>query len=156
MSEPTAPDDSENAAPRPLAGRGKGNRSGSETRKKSIPVTTRYDEIEFAVLSDAASKAGLTLASYQRVQTLQTEPRTRSTRRPSVERELLAKLLGQIGAVKGELGKSGSNLNQIAHAANLGDADRFDLGEAIRENRHAVAENRFLSREIMKAIGLKL
>jgi Bacterial mobilisation protein (MobC) len=141
MSDPTAPDASP-TAPRPLAGRGKRSRSGSETRKKSTPVTTRYDELELAELDDAASKAGLTRASYQRVQTLATQPKTRSTRRPPIERELLAKLLGQIGKV-------GSNLNQIAHAAHLDKAEHFEIAEVIRENRD-------LGREVMKAIGLKL
>ena len=70
-------------------------------------VTSPYDEAEFAELEEAASRAGLTRASYQRVQSLAT-PKTRSTRRAPIERETLAKVLGQ-------LGKIGSNLNQIAH-----------------------------------------
>src|SRR5271170_4606279 len=87
-------------------------RRGTETRKKTLLVTSRYDAEEFAELEEAASRAGLTRASYQRVQSL-AKPKTRSTRRAPVERELLAKILGQ-------LGKIGSNLNQIAHSANLG------------------------------------
>ncbi len=88
------------------------SRRGSETRKKTIPVTTRYDAAEFAELDEAASRAGLTRASYQRVQSLAT-PKTRSTRRAPIERETGAKILGQ-------LGKIGSNMNQIAHSAHLG------------------------------------
>ena len=87
-------------------------RRGTETRKKSFLVTSRYDADEFAELEEAASRAGLTRASYQRVQSL-AKPKTRSTRRAPIERELLAKVLGQ-------LGKIGSNLNQIAHQAHLG------------------------------------
>jgi hypothetical protein len=86
-------------------------RRGSETRKKAYLVTSRYDAEEFAELEEAASKAGLTRASYQRVQSL-SKPKTRSTRRAPIEKELLAKVLGQ-------LGKVGSNLNQIARAAHL-------------------------------------
>lgn len=143
MTDPTAPkaaDDSQ-TAPSPSAGRGKGNRSGSQKRQKLNMVTTGYDDSELAALDEAASKAGLTRASYQRVQTLGTPPKTRSTRRPPIERELLAKLLGQIGKV-------GSNLNQLAHAANLDRTYRAEIMDA-------VAENRALSREVMKAIGLK-
>jgi hypothetical protein len=88
-------------------------RRGSESRKKTFLVTSRYDAEEFAELEEAASRAGLTRASYQRVQSLTTKPKTRSTRRAPIERELLAKLLGQ-------LGKIGSNLNQVAAAANMG------------------------------------
>jgi hypothetical protein len=104
------------------------SRRGTETRKKTIPVTSRYDADEFAQLDEAASRAGLTRASFQRVQSLTTTPKTRSTRRAPVERELLAKTLGQ-------LGKIGSNLNQIAHAANINEADQFDIGAAVAELR---------------------
>jgi hypothetical protein len=86
-------------------------RRGSETRKKTHLVTSRYDAEEFAELEEAASRTGLTRASYQRVQSL-SKPKTRSTRRAPIERELLAKVLGQ-------LGKIGSNLNQIARDAHL-------------------------------------
>jgi hypothetical protein len=102
-------------------------RRGSETRKKSFPVTTRYDAEEFAELDEAASQAGLTRASYQRVQSL-SEPKTHSTHRAPIERELLARLLGQIG-------KIGSNLNQIARAANMGLGLRADLAAILGELR---------------------
>jgi hypothetical protein len=87
-------------------------RRGSEKRKKTRLVTSRYDAEEFAELEEAASRSGFTLASYQRIQSL-SKPKTRSTRRAPIERELLAKVLGQ-------LGKIGSNLNQIARDAHLG------------------------------------
>ena len=104
------------------------SRRGSETRKKSVPVTTRYDADELAALDDAASRAGLTRASYQRVQTLGTPPKTRSTRRPPIERETLARLLGQ-------LGKVGSNLNQLAHAANVGQTHRAEIVAVVADVR---------------------
>jgi hypothetical protein len=90
-------------------------------------VTSRYDEAEFAELDEAASRAGLTRASFQRVQSL-AAPKTRSTRRAPIERETLAKVLGQ-------LGKIGSNLNQIAHAANVGVAGRLVVNGAIQDLR---------------------
>lgn len=94
-------------------------RRGTETRQKSVPVTTRYSPEEFAQLDEAASRAGLTRASYQRVQSLATPPKTRSTRRAPIERELLAKALGQ-------LGKVGSNLSQLVRAADLDSAERAE------------------------------
>lgn len=124
-----------------MAGKGAGKyRRGSETRKRSIPVTSRYDEIEFAELEEAASRAGLTRASYQRVQSLK-EPKTRSTRRAPIERELLAKVYGQ-------LGKIGSNLNQIARAAHLDRAERADIAMAVAEVRAIVPV-------ILEALGKK-
>ncbi len=104
------------------------SRRGSETRKKTRPVTSRYDAAEFAELDEAASRAGLTRASYQRVQSLATTPKTRSTRRAPIERETGAKILGQ-------LGKIGSNLNQIAHSAHLGLGVEAQLTGALVELR---------------------
>ena len=109
-----------------MTGAGK-SRSGSETRKKSIAVTSRYDETEFAELEEAASRAGLTRASYQRVQSLAT-PKTRSTRRAPIDREMLAKLLGQ-------LGKIGSNLNQLTRAAHLDWTDHAEIRAEVAELR---------------------
>ena len=98
-------------------------RRGTETRKKSHLVTSRYDPDEYAELEEAASRAGLTRASYQRVQSL-SKPKTRSTRRAPIDRELLAKVLGQ-------LGKVGSNLNQIAREAHFDRFERADLATAL-------------------------
>ena len=75
------------------------SRSGTQTRKKLHMVTTAYDPDDFAKLEEAASRAGLSRASYQRVQTLGTPPKTRSTRRAPIEREMLARALGQLGKV---------------------------------------------------------
>ena len=109
------------------------SRSGTQNRKRAHMVTSAYDDAELAELDELASRAGLTRASFQRVQTLTTAPKTRSTRRAPIERELLAKTLGQ-------LGKVGSNINQIAHAANIGDAERFDLKAALTELRGLVPD----------------
>lgn len=103
------------------------DRRGSETRKKGFLVTSRYNAEEFAELEEAASQHGLTRASYQRTQSL-ARPKTRSTRRAPVEKEVLAKMLGQ-------LGKIGSNINQIAHAAHLEMTQRKELDAALAELR---------------------
>ena len=105
----------------------KRSRSGSQNRKRFRMVTSAYDDDEFKELDEAASRAGLTRASYQRVQSLAT-PKTRSTRRPPIERETLAKVLGQ-------LGKIGGNMNQIAHSAHLGIGAELQLNGAIKELR---------------------
>ena len=118
----------------------KKSRSGSQTRQKLRMVTTAYDEDDFRKLDEAASRAGLTRASFQRVQSL-SAPKTRSTRRPPIERAMLAKLLGQ-------LGKVGSNLNQIAHAAHI---DRAERGAASA----VITELRALLPHILQAMGRK-
>ncbi len=116
------------------------SRRGSETRKKARMVTTRYDLEEFEQLQEAASRAGLTPASFQRVQSL-AAPKTRSTRRAPVEREMLAKVLGQ-------LGKVGGNINQIARHARLG----FGVTSEVEEELAALRALRPL---LMVALGRK-
>ena len=119
---------------------GKKTRSGSQKRQKLHMVTTGYSAEELAELDEAASRAGLTRASFQRVQTL-AKPKTRSTRRAPVDRELLARTLGQ-------LGKIGSNLNQIAHAAHLDINERAELGAVIVQIKATAAI-------VMEAMGRK-
>jgi hypothetical protein len=67
---------------------------------------------ERAKIETAAERAGLTAASYVR-RTLLGAATPRQVRRPPIERRELGRLLG-------ELGKVGSNLNQLAHHANSG------------------------------------
>lgn len=117
-------------------------RRGTETRKKSYVVSSRYDADEYVELDEAASRAGLTRASYQRVQSLMTPPKTRSTRRAPIERELLGKTLGQ-------LGKIGSNLNQLAHDAHL---DR----EVNAEVKVAIEVLRALVPLLLRAMGREI
>jgi hypothetical protein len=90
---------------------GRKSRSGSQKRRKLRMVTSGYDDEEYAELEVLARRAGLTRASFQRERSL-TKIRTRSTKRAAVDGEMVAKVLAQ-------LGKIGSNLNQLAHAAHL-------------------------------------
>ena len=86
--------------------------SGTEKRARSTHLTIRFTPDERASIDAAAERAGLTSGSYAR-QTLLGAPAPRQVRRPPVERRELARLLG-------ELGKIGGNLNQLAKAANQG------------------------------------
>lgn len=86
--------------------------SGSEKRVRDRILPIRLAAEERAAVEAAAEMAGLTTSSYAR-QTLLGAPAPRQVRRPPVERRELARLLG-------ELGKVGSNLNQLAKAANTG------------------------------------
>ncbi len=103
-------------------------------------VTTRYDLEEFEQLQEAASRAGLTPASFQRVQSL-AAPKTRSTRRAPVEREMLAKVLGQLGRI-------GGNIKQITLRGNLG----FAVSAKAEEELAALRALRPL---LMEALGRK-
>ena len=116
------------------------SRRGTETRQKQRRVTFRLGEDEHATLEAAAERAGLTVGSYIRAQTL-TAPKLRAVPRPTVERELLAGTLAQLGRMNG-------NLHQIAKHLNFGGAVPPDLSEALAEVKGAGAA-------VMGALGRK-
>lgn len=90
-------------------------RSGTETRQRSKLLQVRVTPDELAEIVAQADRAQLTPASYAR-SVLLSAPAPRARRRPSIEAETLGRLLG-------DLGKVGSNLNQIAHHLNAGRAE---------------------------------
>lgn len=95
-----------------MADNNTGKASGSETRKRTKILAVRVTESELAEVEALADRAELTPASYAR-SILLSAPAPRARRRPSVDTTEVARLLG-------ELGKVGSNLNQIAHRLNAG------------------------------------
>jgi Bacterial mobilisation protein (MobC) len=103
-------------------------------------IAVRCSEEEYAAISKAAEQAGLAVSAFLRAQALG-EPGPRSVRRPPLERRELARLHGQ-------LGKVGSNINQLAHAYN-----RTKLMPGFPEIlavRKDIAE---MSAALMKALG---
>ena len=97
---------------------------GSEKRLRTKHLTIRLTPEERAAIDQAADRAGLTPGSHAR-QTVLGAPAPRQVRRPPVERRELARLLGELGHI-------GGNLNQLAKAANTGDGvDGVALAEAL-------------------------
>ena len=97
----------------------------SERRARNRHITIRLSDEERAAIDEKAERAGLTTGSYARRELLGA-PAPRQVRRPPVERGLLAKMLGQIGAI-------GNNINQIARALNRGrQLEDGELREALR------------------------
>lgn len=90
----------------------KRKRSGSETRKRTVIKTIRFLPEEWEEIESRADRASITPAAYIRMQCLN-KPPPRKSRVPSYDKKLASQLLGH-------LGKIGSNINQIAHAANMG------------------------------------
>jgi hypothetical protein len=86
--------------------------SGTEKRERFRHLTVRLTLVERLMIDAAAERAGLTPGSYAR-QAMLGAPAPRQVRRPPVERKELARLLG-------ELGKIGGNLNQLAKGTNSG------------------------------------
>jgi hypothetical protein len=78
---------------------------------KSCFITVRCTPETRAAYTAAAARAGLSVGAYLRVMAEGTAgPRAR--RRPPLEREAIAQLLGHVGRV-------GGNVNQIARALNM-------------------------------------
>jgi hypothetical protein len=112
---------------------------GSEKRVRSKHLTIRFSPEERASIDQAADRSGLTPGSYAR-QVLLGAPVPRQVRRPPVERRELARLLGEIGHV-------GGNLNQIARDMNFGNGvDAWEL-------KQTLASLGLVRDAILKALG---
>ncbi len=85
---------------------------GTEKRVRNRHLTIRLSDEERAAIDAAAERAGLMPGSFAR-QVLLGAPAPRQVRRPPVEKRELARLLG-------ELGRIGGNINQIARSLNAG------------------------------------
>lgn len=114
-------------------------RHGSETRQRKKALLVRLTDAERVEVEEASRRAGLTVGSYARQQMLKAPP-PRAVRRPPLERELIAHLLGQVGRV-------GGNLHQLVRHLNFGrEPERREIGEVL-------GALEMLKREIMQALG---
>jgi hypothetical protein len=87
-------------------------RSGSEKRQRKHVARIRLDDAELAKLEERSRAAGLTMGAYLRACALETAG-VRAKPRAPVDRELLAR-------TNADLNRVGNNVNQIAHALNIG------------------------------------
>lgn len=104
-------------------------------RTRYVPYSIRFSPEERAEAAQQAARAGLPLSALIRRAIFNTPP-PRNARRPTVERQLVAQLLG-------ELGKIGGNINQLAKHANAGryQTDSIELAmRAMLEMRTACME----------------
>ena len=92
-------------------------RRGTETRQRRRHIDVRCDDAEHAAFTAAAARAGMSVGAFLRHQAIGT-PGPRAVRRPQVDRAELARVLAA-------LGRYGSNVNQIARAANSGEIEEL-------------------------------
>lgn len=110
----------------------------SEKRQKEKMVFARVSEKEHAQIKAKAEKLGLTISAFMRIQTL--EKVTAETELcPSLDHVLLGHILGQ-------LGKVGSNLNQIAKWMNTG--QQVGADKVLLTCKHVI----FLKNKILESI----
>jgi len=86
----------------------KGRRKVADPKSKPFPI--RFTPQQFEQLDATAREAGMSVGAFARA-VLMGSPGPRAVRKPPVQKAELARLLG-------ELGKLGSNVNQIAKAFN--------------------------------------
>ena len=86
----------------------RGRRKVADPKSKSFPI--RFTPGQFEQLDRKASDAGMSVGAFART-VLLGDAGPRAVKRPPVQKAELARLLG-------ELGKVGSNINQIARAFN--------------------------------------
>ena len=96
-----------------------GRKRAADTKEKFIAVRCTLDDHAF--IGETAAQAGMSIGAFLRTLALGTAG-ARAVKKPRIEREQLAKLLGEIG-------KLGSNVNQIARWANTDRARAEDGGD---------------------------
>ena len=102
------------------------------------PLSVRLPPDERAELESRADRAGLSVSGYFRTVAFDTP---RHARRPSVNEQELARLLGAIGRI-------GSNVNQLARTANSGSwPDSRALSDAC-------ADIRWIRDTLIRALGM--
>ncbi|MGE4046267.1 MAG: plasmid mobilization relaxosome protein MobC [Acetobacteraceae bacterium] len=114
---------------------------------RSERIDLRVTPAQRAAMKDAAQEAGMSVAALICARTLGTAG-PRAQRRPRVDAVVLTKVLAQ-------LGKIGSNMNQIAHRLNEQDFEGIPELLAMRdEHREALAEHRAAVQAILEALGV--
>jgi hypothetical protein len=114
-----------------------GRKRAADTKEKFIAVRCTLDDHAF--IGETAAQAGMSIGAFLRTIALGTAG-ARAVKRPRIEREQLAKLLGEIG-------KLGSNVNQIAKWANTEQAPP-SFAEIVKMREDIAA----MRAEVMKAL----
>lgn len=99
--------------------------SGSNKRQRPHKLTARFNAQEAAAVARKAEHAGISRSAFIRFAALGTPP-PRGRRSVSANEKLLLQILAQ-------LGKIGSNVNQLAHYAHLDRYQPQSVQAAMRE-----------------------
>ncbi len=114
-----------------------GRKRAADTKEKFIAERCTLDDHAF--IGETAAQAGMSIGAFLRTLALGTAG-ARAVKRPLIEREQLARLLGEIG-------KLGSNVNQIARWANT-DRAPPSFAEIVKMREDIAA----MRAEVMKAL----
>lgn len=89
-------------------------RPGTEKRKQTVIIQCRVDPADKATIAARAKAAGMSVSQMVRSALLGYR-----APRPKVDVQAIARLLAELGTLRGEFGKIGSNINQIAYRYNI-------------------------------------
>lgn len=109
--------------------------------KREHRVTIRLTNTEFSIIENAATQAEMSISEYMRTQTMEGKINARF------------KIVADVDEIKkliGELGKIGSNLNQIARYFNQGGVLSSEMKNEIRKSLRDIYEMKY---EVMKMAG---
>lgn len=109
--------------------------------KRNHPVMLRFTDMEYEIITENAAKAGLPLAEFLRKQVMK--------EKVIAKYEIVADI-PELKKLVAELGKIGSNLNQIARHFNQGGIHSQEMRQAI--NR-CIAEIYEMKYEVVKMAG---
>ena len=109
--------------------------------KREHRVTIRLTDIEFSIIENAAEQAEMSISEYMRTQTMEGNVTARF--------EIVADVK-EIKKLIGELGKIGSNLNQIARYFNQGGIISSEMRNEIRKSLRDIYEMKY---KVMKMAG---
>lgn len=100
-------------------------RQGTEKRQRSCVIQARCLATQAEVIRQKADKAGVSVSSFLLKAALDV-PAPPMRRKPTVDQQAAGRILAQ-------LGKIGSNINQLAHYAHLGRFQSNTLEGALRD-----------------------
>ena len=109
--------------------------------KREHRVTIRLTDTEFSIIENTAEQADMTISEYMRKQIMEGQVNTKF--------EIVADVK-EIKKLIGELGKIGSNLNQIARYLNEYGVPYNALSGEVRA---AIADLATLKYEVLKKVG---
>src|SRR3546814_3384446 len=108
--------------------------SGSEKRHRQNPLKARVTDEEAALIQAQADRAGVSVAALIRFAVLNQTP-LRASRRPPLDREAAAQILGNIGLLKAALKQAaeGADDPQCAREIEAACRDIADMRVALFE-----------------------
>lgn len=120
----------------------------SEKRKRTIPLAGRFTPEEADLVRTKAQAYGASVSNFIRQRTIDAPPPRRAA-----ERELLGKLITEFQRHRAELGKQGSNLNQLTKYANLDRVLAASIAEAAEDVKRGIETLDELRLAVLQALG---